>query len=113
MILSEKLIEKIEEAGFNVEYGDKNLYYFRKFSSAGHDFYFEINTGDSIEIFAQNALKCYNEFDVSEEAYLWLDNSGHGKNGAPYDMKDVYEDMEECGEFIKELYDILMNEAKE
>lgn len=26
--------------------------------------------------------------------YLWLDDEGHGSNGAPYDMKDVYEDME-------------------
>ena len=25
---------------------------------------------------------------------LWLDEFGHGKNGAPYDMKDVYEDFE-------------------
>lgn len=37
---------------------------------------------------------CGKEYDVSYETYLWLDDEGHGSNGAPYDMKDVYEDME-------------------
>lgn len=34
------------------------------------------------------------DYDVSEQTMLWLDEFGHGKNGAPYDMKDVYEDFE-------------------
>ena len=41
------------------------------------------------------------------ETYLWLDSDGHGKNGAPYDMKDLYEDMEACREIIYELYEIV------
>lgn len=108
MILNDTLIEKIEETGFSVDHEDGNIYYFGKFSSAGQDFGFSIDTEDSIEVFANNTLEYYNNFDVSYEAYIWLDESGHGKNGAPYDMKDVYEDMEECREFIKELYDLLM-----
>ena len=36
----------------------------------------------------------FDNYDVSYETYIWLDDSGHGSNGAPYDMKDVYEDME-------------------
>lgn len=35
---------------------------------------------------------------------MWLDSDGHGINGAPYDMKDVYEDMEACQNMILELY---------
>ncbi len=30
----------------------------------------------------------------SNSRYLWLDGNGHGKNGAPYRMKDVLVDME-------------------
>ena len=44
-----------------------------------------------------------NDFDVSYEAYLWLDDTGHGRNGAPYEMIDVYEDMEECLHNMEEL----------
>lgn len=58
-----------------------------------------------------NADKCVDEiknvldnFDVSYETYLWLDESGHGKNGAPYDMRDLYEDMEAVEEMISKLY---------
>ena len=34
------------------------------------------------------------DFDISRETYYWLDSSGHGQNGAPYDMRDCYEDIE-------------------
>lgn len=37
MILNDSLIDKIEEAGFSVDHEDGNIYYFRKFSSAGQD----------------------------------------------------------------------------
>ena len=50
---------------------------------------------------------CYDNYDCSYEAYLWLDNTGHGTNGAPYDMKDVYEDMEACEKMIFELWESL------
>ena len=43
---------------------------------------------------ACDALSNHQNFDVSEHAVIWLDESGHGVNGAPYDMKDVYEDFE-------------------
>ena len=51
-----------------------------------------------------NLNSIYADFDCSEETYLWLDSTGHGTNGAPYDMKDLYEDMEACQEMIMELY---------
>ncbi len=53
--------------------------------------------------------KRINNFDCSEEAYIWLDNTGHGVNGAPYDMKEVYNDMEACLEMMKELHEQLCN----
>lgn len=45
----------------------------------------------------------YEGYDPSYEAYLWLDNSGHGKDGAPDKMGDVYADMQECERMLKAL----------
>jgi len=41
------------------------------------------------------------------EAYLWLDSNGHGKNGAPYRMRDVLDDMEEAEKMIETLLDAI------
>lgn len=49
----------------------------------------------------------YEDYDPSYEAYLWLDNSGHGKNGAPDNMGDVYADMQESERMIKTLSEAL------
>lgn len=87
----------------------KAIFIFGKFSSAGQDFGFYIDNEKTLGRIASNILRYYEYFDVSYEAYLWLDKEGHGKNGAPYDMKDVYEDMIECESFIYELYEIFMN----
>lgn len=51
--------------------------------------------------------KRHENFDVSEETYTCLDHSGHGINGAPYDMRDVYNDMEECQDEIEKLQEIV------
>lgn len=40
---------------------------------------------------------------IAKETYTCLDHSGHGINGAPYDMRDVYNDMEECQDEIEKL----------
>lgn len=34
------------------------------------------------------------DIDVDYETYLWLGNDGHGKNGAPYHIKDILSDVE-------------------
>lgn len=49
----------------------------------------------------------YDDFDVDEETYLWLDNRGHGKNGAPYRMRDVLEDMEAAEKMVEDLLDAI------
>ena len=63
-----------------------------------------------IDTLTNNLYERYSDFDVSSETYLWLDNTGHGTNGAPYDMKDLYEDMDACQEMIMELYNVFNNE---
>ena len=107
MKLSKKLIKKIEEHDFSI-HEHENDYYFGKYSSEGQDFGFYINKQDSLEDYASEIFAYYNDYDPSEEASLWLDDSGHGKNGAPYRMIDVYNDMVECKGFIYELYEIIL-----
>lgn len=108
MKLPEELTRLIENADFTIYADDDETEIkFQKFSSAGQDFYFSVDTENNLSVLAENILKYHNNFDVSAEAYLWLDSEGHGERGAPYDMKEVYEDMEECRGFILELYHII------
>lgn len=104
------LIQTIETLDWNVTiYEDDNCIYLQRFSPAGQDFEFSIDIDNNIDTFVNNIYNYYDNFDVSYETYLWLDDSGHGKNGAPYDMKDIYNDMEECKNLIFDLYEFLKN----
>lgn len=111
-----KLLDIAEKQGWRFEdtdYGDHKGYLFAKYSPAGQDFYFEL----SLDYKDENDTRCYGDilidqlseyidgFDVSYETYLWLDNSGHGRSGAPYDMRDLYNDMESCMEMMQKLLD--------
>lgn len=98
------LFDKAEEMGWSRYHYNDNVYGFGKYSSAGQDFNISLDTEGDPALFLNNIYERYSNFDVSEEASYWLDEFGHGKSGAPYDMKDVYEDMEECRDNILELY---------
>lgn len=100
-----KVIKTIEGLGFHVEQ-EENGFLISKFSPAGQDFSFEIE-GETLEELINNTYDYYENYDVSYETYLWLDDTGHGTNGAPCDMKDLYEDMEACKEMIYEIYEAL------
>ena len=115
----EKIYEIAEREGWQVDYSKKKKketmvsFSFEKYSPAGRDFYFEVcvpndededdeynlyyNVADAISTYCEN-------FDVSYETYIWLDENGHGKNGAPYDMSDVYKDTESCEKMIGDLW---------
>ena len=49
--------------------------------------------------------------DRDYEAYLWIGNDGHGKNGAPYHIKDIVSDMEEAEKQIHDLLEALETEV--
>ena len=110
-----KVIEIAEENGFSVDVynnrEDKEEYYFEfgKFSDCGRDFTFYIyfNTLDDISNIADKIYEYYEDFDVSYETYIWLDNFGHGMNGVPDDMLDAYNDTKQCEGFIEELYNAI------
>lgn len=88
-----KLVQvEAEGSGWYVKQID-DYWCFSKSSPANQDCSIEINASTLSDL--QRELENFaNNFDVSSETYLWLDHDGHGINGAPYDMKDVYEDME-------------------
>lgn len=101
---TEVLLTKAEELGWGVDCEGEMTYCLSHCSPAGQDFGFSIYRGNSPEEFLRNLYEVYKNFDCSEEAYIWLDNTGHGKNGAPRDMKDVYEDMKACENMIYDLH---------
>ncbi len=80
------------------------IFEFYKFSPAGQDFGFSIGMEDNkLANLVSNMEDYYNGFDADEETYLWLDRNGHGKNGAPYRMRDVLDDMEAVEDMIGKL----------
>jgi hypothetical protein len=95
------LITIAESNGWSVD-ADGNEYTFSQYSPAGQDFSFSV-TGETKKELLDGVKEYSESFDCSEEASLWLDSSGHGTNGAPYDMKDLYEDMEACAQMVDEL----------
>jgi hypothetical protein len=74
---------------------------------SGQDFNIKITAHNLEEVIEELKERCDN-FDCSEETYLWLDNTGHGTNSAPYDMRDLYNDMEACLKMMEELLDGFM-----
>ena len=101
-------IEKISsDLGWSVSWDKNNdgskFVMFSQFSPAGQDFNFEVDYKTLDEI-RNKVFGYYQTYDPSYEAYLWLDESGHGKNGAPYEMIDVYNDMKACEEMLSDLY---------
>ena len=104
----EKMRASFEKENFILTYDKKSMtYMFSKISPAGQDFNFEVDIGCDIEDFLDIVDNCYQNFDVSYETYLWLDNTGHGKNGAPCELEDVLEDIKACKQYINDVYIIV------
>jgi hypothetical protein len=101
------LLTKIEELGWSIQEEGHNEYRISKYSPCGQDFGISIE-GDSDQDLINNIYQRYEDFDVSEETYIWLDSTGHGRKGAPYHMRDVLEDMEHCEKMILDLYEELI-----
>lgn len=43
------------------------------------------------------------DFDPDEDASLWIGDDGHGKNGAPYKIRDILDTMDKCKDEANEL----------
>lgn len=106
--LPDKLIDILISDDIKISEDDESAYVeLSFFSPEGQDCSLSIEKGNNIECFCNNVYDYYDNFDVSYETYLWLDSDGHGSNGAPYDMKDVYEDMAWCQNKIYDIFVIV------
>lgn len=98
-----KILAYAKKIDWNVEISnDEMSVEFSKYSPAGQDFFFEIcleqveDELEQAELFLNAIKSYYGDYNPSQEAYYWLDETGHGRNGAPYEMRDVLDDMEAC-----------------
>jgi len=84
------------------------IFDFYKFTPAGQDFSFAATMQDNdSQSLIEEIENFYNAYDPDEEAYIWLDHSGHGRNGAPYHIRDVLDDMEAAEKMVGELLEAL------
>lgn len=115
MALMNSILSVIRENGWNVRTADMEneciQFEFSRFTPAGQDFNFSAEmTGDNPETLSESIKEYYEGFDTDTEAYLWIGEDGHGKNGAPYHIKNIVDDMEAAEEMIYQLYEA-MNKA--
>ena len=108
MKLRKELMDAIVKADWTMT-EDEIYYTFQIYSPAGQDFFFEVEAHNLDEL-SSEIYDYYNCFDVDQQTILWLDENGHGKNGAPYNMEDVLEDMKWCENKIYELFIIIQKE---
>ena len=92
--------------GYRTEINNDTVTFY-KTAPNGLDFSFEVDIGDDINDFSRNINNTFMNYDVSYETYLWLDNTGHGKNGAPYELEDVLEDIKDCEQYINDAHIIV------
>lgn len=109
-MIQQKITEIAEILGWSVDFSDsqngKTDVNFAKYTSYGQDFNFSVELeDDDMEAFIDNIHEYYENFDVDEEAYIWIGSDGHGKNGAPYHIADIVKDMEEAEVMMADLYE--------
>lgn len=98
----DKITECAEANGWHVhteKYRDTDLWLFEfsQYTKAGQDFNFsvEMRYADP-DTLIKSVREYYENYDPDEEAYLWIGDDGHGKNGAPYRISDIVADMEDA-----------------
>lgn len=81
---------------------------FQNYTPAGQDLNFCVEMkDDDPQSLLSEIQEYYEGYDPDYEAYLWIGTDGHGKNGAPYHIKDIVSDMEAAEEMIDALYEAL------
>lgn len=109
-MIQQKITEIAKILGWSVDFSEpqngKTDVNFAKYTSYGQDFNFSVELeDDDMEAFIDNIHEYYGNFDVDEEAYIWIGSDGHGKNGAPYHIADIVKDMEEAEVMMADLYE--------
>lgn len=111
--LTDAIVTCAEAEGWKVDAGiyykeQKTEFEFSKFIPAGRDFSFTAEMKcANINSLIEEIDNYYENFDVDYETYIWLDQWGHGKNGAPYRLRAVLEDAEAIEKMIEKLLDAI------
>lgn len=100
-------IEIAENLDWSIEVKD-NYCTLETYTPYGQDAYFEFDFDGTVEDFVEQIGELYGKYDVSEEVRLWTDASGHGRNGAPYELEDIIAGMKYIENALKELFDALV-----
>lgn len=45
----------------------------------------------------------HDAYDADYETFLWIGDDGHGRNGAPYHIRDILADMEAFDAFLEKV----------
>ena len=104
----QKVKEIAQSKGWSVNVDDENKskvrFEFQRYTNCGQDFNFSVEMQyEDIDTLIADMEQYFEGFDPDYEAYLWIGSDGHGKNGAPYHIKDIVSDMVEAEEKIHEL----------
>lgn len=101
-----RLMNRLEKRGWNTELYEDGLE-LQKYSPAGQDFVIQLE-GETFDELVESAKKFNESYDPSKEAMRWIDDKGHGINGAPHDLIDLVQDLIWCKQETKKLSDYLI-----
>lgn len=88
-------ITKRVEGGYDIE--------FQMYTNFGQDVNesFVVRTLDDIK---HEVYERYQNFDINEEAAIWIGPDGHGHNGAPHNIDEILDDMKEVERALESLF---------
>ena len=104
----EEILNK-HEIQFDVSEIDKNRYEFRWLNGEADMAVYA--DGNNLEDIAEVLYNEYENFDVDEETALWIGEDGHGKNGAPYHIRDIIQEFERYEQDLDDLWTAIKQEA--
>lgn len=109
MKLNDKVIDVLENKGFAIHEVEKQnddfIVEINQYTPLGEDWWETIWFDGTNEGFVKAARERYFNFDVDEEAEIWIEN--RGKNGVPNSIKALVEDAEWKESMLRELADEL------
>lgn len=111
ILLKEDLKAKLDEICWSAYENEKDID-FSTCTAFGGDIDIVIDKGKNLIDLAHNIYEYWNNYDVSYETSFWIGEDGHGINGAPYDLKNIYENFEKVKSMINDLYNVINEKAK-
>ena len=110
MELNDKIIGIVENNGFTIHKVEKQNNYFyveiNQGTPLGEDWWETIWFDGTDKGFINGVKDSYNNFDVDEEAEVWIER--RGENGVPNSIKALVEDAEWKERTLGELFDQLL-----